>query len=176
MKLLRDYSKPSIKDQILPTRNQNQSVNSTLFMASQSSFSYLKMDRFSRLPADLRLKIFAYTDLVARDRDGRKTEVHVYDGEISDPPAHSIYMHDEFNCSCPVKFPVELLDTRNPFYTEVLEVFFSQNRIVFAESFVKTRAFLQAHRQGLNHIHKLDFQFDQDVIEEWTETDTLSLE
>ena len=134
------------------------------------------MDPFSRLPAELRLKIFAHTDLVPRDRSGRKTGVHINDGDLDDPPAYFIYMHDRFDCSCPVKFPVELLNPRNPYYTEVLQVFFSQNRIVLGGSFVKTLAFLRVHRQGLHYIHELDFQFSPDEIEEWTETNTLSVE
>lgn len=151
-------------------------VNSTFSMASLGSSTQFKIDPFSRLPAELRLKIFAFTDLVARDRRGRKTGVHVYDGELSDPTAHFLYRHDRLHCSCPAKFPVELLNSCNPYYAEVLQVLFSQNRIILAGSLVKMLAFLRVHRQGLHGIHELDFQFDHDVIKEWTETNTMSAE
>ncbi len=136
------------------------------------------MDSFSRLPAELRLKIFAYSDLVARDRSGRKTGVHIYDGELSDPPAHDLYWHSHSECPCPVKFRVELLNAScNPYYAEVLEVVFSKNRIVLSGSFVKTLAFLRTHHQALHHIHELDFQFDHVMIEEyWTNPNILSNE
>lgn len=60
-------------------------------VSSQSPSSPLDMDPFSRLPADLRLKIFAFTHLVAADRSGRKTGVHILDSDFSDPPAHYMY-------------------------------------------------------------------------------------
>lgn len=77
---------------------------------------------------------------------------------------------------CLVMFYSKLLNPCNPYYAEILEVLFSQNRIVFTESFVKTLTFLQTHHQRLNQIHELDFQFDYNVIEKRKETNTLLIE
>lgn len=150
----------------------------TILMASQNSSSQLRLDLFGRLPAEIRLKIFASTDLVVADRSGRKTGLHIADGEFCDPPAHFMYWHTRpDDCDCPVEFPAELLNRNNPYYSEILEVAFSRNRVVFSGSPVLTMAFLQVHSQGINHIRTLEFQFDIDLIEDWVKSDhTLQLE
>lgn len=128
------------------------------------------MDRFSSLPAELRLKIFSFTGLVIRDRSGRKAEVHVHNGKFANPVAHFMYWHKASTCDCPENLPAELLDQRNnPYYAEILEVVFSQNRIVLGGYLDKTLTFLRMHGQATRHIRKLEFQLDDYLIDEWTE-------
>jgi hypothetical protein len=93
-------------------------------MASQtsSSSSQDKHDRFRLLPVELRLKIFAYTDLVPRNDEGKKLGVYFDKGQ---PYPHTDISNDG-NYSYPTNFNIELLDARNPYYAEVLEVLFSQ--------------------------------------------------
>lgn len=127
------------------------------------------MDRFSSLPAELRLKIFSFTGLVIRDSIGRKAEVHVQNGKFANPVAHFMYWHKASTCDCLEKLLAELLDQRdNPYYEEIFEVVFSQNRIVFGGYLDKTLIFLRMHGQATRHIRKLEFQLDDYFIDEWT--------
>ena len=94
--------------------------------------------------------------------------MHICDGEFSNPPAHDMYWHIRSNCDCPAEFPAELFNPHNnPFYLEILEVAFSQNRVVFSGSRAKTLAFLQTHMQGITHIHEIEFKFEFWEIGEW---------
>ena len=128
------------------------------------------MDPFSRLPAELRLKIFAFTDLVVRERSGRKAGLHVYDGVFSNPVRHDMYWHPEPGCYCPGKFANELLDRRNnPYYSEIFEVAFSQNRIILGGHITSMLDFLQTYIEEVKYIRDVEFQFDDEVIEAWTE-------
>jgi hypothetical protein len=100
----------------------------------------------------------------------RKTGVHRDGSKLSESLTHYIYWHDELDRSCLDKFLFEPLNSRNPYYAGVLQVLFAQNRIVLGGTFVKMLVFLQAHHQGLNKTHELDFQFDPDMIDKWAET------
>lgn len=128
------------------------------------------MDLFSRLPAEIRMRIFAFTDLVIRDHKGRKAGIHIYDGAFSNPVYHDMYWHSASLCDCPPKLPAELLDpANNPYYAEIFEVAFAQNRVHFGGFYRRTLVFLHTHIQGTKHIRELEFQFDDDTIEEWAE-------
>ena len=84
-----------------------------------------------------------------------------------------MYRHTAFDCDCPAKFPVELLDRRNnPYYSEILEVAFSQNRVVLGGHISFTQNFLEIYTEGLKHIRDVEFQFDVDVIEKWNQDDS----
>jgi hypothetical protein len=125
--------------------------------------------RLGSLPAELRLAVFAHSGLVARDRNnGRKSGVHIYDGEYHDPPYHSIYMHEKHDCHCP-SFPTELLSLDMPFCPEIHEVLYSNNRIILGGFPAKSLAFLRAHSWGLRRIRELDLHLDPDEVEKWTE-------
>lgn len=139
-------------------------------MSSQAHSSLINMNLLNQLPAEIRLKIFAFTGLVCATRSGKKTGMHIYYGGYSDPPAHYMYWHKRGeDCDCPDEFPAELLDPcHNPYYDEMIEVAFSQNRLVFTGSLVETLEFLTTHVQGVTHIRNIEFQFEIDMIEEWS--------
>lgn len=144
-------------------------------MASQAlPSSLVNINLLNNLPAEIRLRIFAFTGLVCAKRSGEKTGLHIYFGKFSDPPAHYMYWHRRGrDCDCPDEFPGELLDPcHNPYYGEMVEVAFSQNRLVFAGSPVKTLEFLTTHLHAIPHIRHIEFQFDYEMIEELNSSDT----
>ena len=143
-------------------------------MAGESSVKS-KTDRFSSLPVELRLKIFAYAyaDLVFRlPHTGGNQGLFIYEGKLFQPK-HILQSHVDFAGRFKPDFcydtAAKLLSSfDDPLYPEMIEPFFSQNRFIFAGSPTRSLAFLRAHSKGLDHIRELRFQFHWLEIENLT--------
>lgn len=134
---------------------------------SSSSTSEMQTDLFSRLPPDLRMKIFAYGDLVITDFRGRKTGLHIYKDEFYNPHVHYKEDHSERYCTCEAPFlDTFLRNVSDPFYGEIIQVAFSKNRLICGGEPGEILAFFKTHVQALGHINDLKIQFDADNIDE----------
>ena len=131
------------------------------------------MNRLDQLPAEIRLKIFAYTDLVCARPNGEKTGVMIHNGKSCHIPAcHKAWYKRFYQKDCPARFPDEYLDPcRNAYYREMVEVAFSQNRLMFSGSLTKILDFLTTHVDGISHIRHLELKLGGDMIELWHSCD-----